>query len=187
MKRKPKVELLKIGDVIKTHPQDGYWGCAIVLNARGKTGRFNPFVHIGTTPIIFRHDYQWDELASVSFTILEFDREVRLVPGIYPTRHETCICIYDARPHPDFPVIGHIDTSGVFSGPLGFEPGNAANGKWPWGGRIPSNLGIEAVVVWRSVHDRTQWLADVEASRKAHESRLTARSSEQAPASTSCE
>lgn len=149
MKRKPKAKLLATGDVIKTHPSERFWGCAVVLNARGKTERFNPCCHIGITPLLFQRDYEWCDIAGVVLSVLEFDRGIRLTPGHYSTRHETCIGIYDARPHPDLPVIGRVDPSAVFSGPLDFDLiGNATEGKWPLCGRVKAHLGYEAVLVW---------------------------------------
>ena len=153
MKPKTKTKLLAAGDVIKTHPREGFWGCAVVLNTRGKTEQFNPSCLIGLTPVVFQRDYEWREIVEIPFSILEFDRVCEFVPGECFTRHEICIGIYDARPHPDLPVIGRVDPSGVFSGPLDFEPvGDATNGNWPLCGRIPEDLGYEAVLVWNEQH-----------------------------------
>ncbi|MCL2309265.1 MAG: hypothetical protein FWC42_03170 [Proteobacteria bacterium] len=153
MKRKPKDRLLTIGDVIKTHPREGFWGCAVVLNTRGKTGQFNPFCLIGITPLVFQYDYGWGDIAERPLSVLEFDRGVELSPDLYFTRRETCIGIYDARPHPDLPVIGCVDPSSVFIGPLDFDQiGDGAEGKWPLCGCITANLGYEAILVWNKKH-----------------------------------
>ncbi|MEK7413156.1 MAG: hypothetical protein AAB263_07550 [Planctomycetota bacterium] len=154
MKRKPKSKLLATGDVIKTHPREGYWGCAVVLNLRVKTKEFNPFCHIGITPLVFQHDYEWSDIADIPLSIVEFDRGIRLIPGKYFTRRETCIGIYDARPHPDLPVIGRVDPTTVFSGPLDFDQiGDATKDKWPLCGRVGADLGYEAVLVWKKHHN----------------------------------
>jgi hypothetical protein len=160
---------LEIGDVIKTHPKDGFWGCAVVLNTREKCEQFNRFCLIGITPIVFRHDFTWREVADFEFSILEFVRGIRLFPGDTRSRRETCIGCYDARPNPELPTIGRVDASKVFAGPIGFEVGDATNGKWPLCGRIKEHLGNEAVVAWRRTHDAVQLALDVEASRRSHD------------------
>ncbi len=50
-----KPMLLNKGDVIKTVPMEGYWGCALVLSSRDKVDGFDPMCHIAITPLIFRH------------------------------------------------------------------------------------------------------------------------------------
>jgi hypothetical protein len=166
---RPKPPILNDGDVIKTHPNEGFWGCAVVLKSKDKTGRFDPLCLIGVTPIIFRHDFVWREVASLPFSVLEFDREIRQVPGQTQARHETCIGCFDARPHPELPTIGTVAVSEVFSGPLGFEVGDASDGKWPLCGRISPRLGYEAVLEWRRKYDQLQWKKEVAAAEKDYE------------------
>ena len=89
-----------VGDVIKTHPRDGFWGCAVVLSLGGIEG-LDPLCHIGVTPVVFRHDYAWDELDATSLSILVVDRSVRMAPDTYGTRPRvTCIGIYTTKAHP---------------------------------------------------------------------------------------
>jgi len=167
---KTKLRLLEIGDVIKTHPKDGFWGCAVVLNAREKVDRFHPMCHIGITPLVFQHDYTWDEIDGLALSIMEIDRRIRLGPNDYSaSRHEICIGIYTRKQHSELPVIGRVNPANVFTGPLGFEPGNATNGKWPWCGPIQTHLGGEAIGAWRSIHDSVNARAESEASQKEHE------------------
>jgi hypothetical protein len=124
---------------------------------------------IGITPIIFRHDFAWSEVADFEFSILEFVQDIRLSPGDSRSRRVTCIGCYDARPNPELHTIGRVDASKVYSGPIGFEVGDATTGKWPLCGRIKEHLGTEAVIAWRRIHDADQLAIDVESSQKSHE------------------
>lgn len=141
----------------------------MVLNTRERCDRFNPFCLIGITPIIFRHDFAWPEIADWSFSILQFERGVRLFPGENRSRRETCIGWYDAWPNAALPTIGQVDASKVYRGPIRFEIGDATNGKWPLCGRIEGHLGYEAVIAWRRIHDAAQLALDEAASEKTHD------------------
>ena len=167
--RRPK-KLLEIGDVLKTNPVDGYWGCALVLSVRGKTEEFDPMCHIAVTSTVFRRDYELSDLDVPTLAILEFDRQARVGPNEYvPLRHETAIGIY-ARKHTDaVNVVGNIDVSFITPDPLTFDVGNGSDGGWPLCGPVEKSLGYEAVHAWRAVHDRENWLADIDAARKSHE------------------
>ncbi len=169
MVRKAKPPLLTSGDVIKTHPTEGFWGCSVVLNTRGRTEYFNPMCLIGITPVIFRQDFTWQEIANYPLKVLEFDRDINLMPNIVATRRETCIGCYDSRLHPDLSVIGSVDVHQVFQGSLDFEPvGDGTQGRWPLCGRITTGLGMEAVTAWRRENDREQWLLELGANRRDH-------------------
>lgn len=172
---------LEIGDVIKTNPKDGFWGCAVVLNTRERCEKFNRFCLIGVTPIIFRHDFAWNEIVNLNLTILEFLRHIRLFPGDTRSRLETCIGWYDARPNPDLPTIGSVDASKVFSGAIGygFDESNPSHGRWPLCGRITKQLGMEVVIAWRREHDALQWAIEVEANRKAYDELMARRKLEE--------
>src|SRR3982751_1707839 len=104
-KRDKKPRPLRRGDVIKTHPRDGYWGCAVVLTEPCEQENLLPLCHIGITPIVIRHDYRWAEIEGAELSILEFDRGVRTAPLTYASRRETCIGLYTSYPHPLLPVI----------------------------------------------------------------------------------
>lgn len=169
----PKAKLLAVGDVLKTNPTEGYWGCAIVLTARDKIDRFDPMCHIGITTTIFRHDYDFRELDLSSLQILEFDRQIRVAPGTYAAlRRETCIGIYSRKLNPSAVVIGSIDISSLAPRSLEFVVGNGADGGWPLCGPVKAHLGSEAVASWRSRHDKEQWLNDLTTARTSHEQML---------------
>ena len=160
---------LRRGDVIKTHPRDGYWGCAVVLTEPWEENGGRPLCHIGITPIVMLHDYGWTEIASTELSILEFDRGIRTAPLTYVARHETCIGLYTSGPHPLLPIIGSVDPIRVFAKPLTFEVGDGTNGKYPLYGPIAPHLGSEAIASWMRVHKPAQWQAVVDAARESYE------------------
>ena len=168
-KRQPKPPPLRRGDVIKTHPRDGYWGAAVVLTEPHEMEGLRPMCHIGVTPLIRDHDYTWAEIEGAELAILDFDRGVRLAPGSYGTRRETCIGLYTSDPHPLLPVIGSVDPTRVFPTSLTFEVGDATNGTYPLCGPIAPHLGSEAVASWLRAHNPSQWQAERDAARERYE------------------
>lgn len=168
-----KQELLETGDVLKTHPFEGYWGCALVLTAREKVDRSDPMCHIGITSAIFRHDYAFDELDLPNLKILQIDRKYRAAPNTYvPLHRETCIGIYSRKINSSVNRIGKIDISSFIPCKLLFEAGNGSDGGWPFCGSVSKWLGSDAVHAWRAVNDREQWLLDMAAADKSHEDML---------------
>jgi len=166
---KVRPQPLQRGDVIKTHPRDGFWGCAIVLTEPTASPGFRAFCHIGITPLIVTHDFVWEDIAATAFSILEFDRAVRIGEGTYGTRRETCIGQYTADQHPLLPVVGKVDPDHVFPYPLTFEVGDGTDGKYPLCGPIKAHLGSEAVVAWLRAHDPVRWQAERDAARESFE------------------
>lgn len=168
-KRSTKATPLRRGDVIKTHPREGYWGCAVVLTEPREEKGGRPLCHIGITPIVMLHDYGWTEIASTQLSILDFDRGIRTAPRSYLARHETCIGLYTSDPHPHLPIIGGVDPIRVFATALTFEVGDGTNGKYPLYGPIAPHLGYEAIASWMRVHNPAQWQAVVDAARESYE------------------
>jgi hypothetical protein len=172
---------LQRGDVIKTHPRDGFWGCAVVLTDPHVEGHFLPMCHIGITPIVMRHDYQWVEIADATLSILERDVRVRIAPYTYGTRHYTCIGQYTAKPHPALPVIARIDAARVYPYPLSFDVGDGTAGKYPLCGPLKPrkvrgvaesefpSLGSAAVAEWLRINRPEQWQADCDAAEELFE------------------
>src|ERR1043166_7773820 len=98
-KRQPKPPPLQRGDVIKTHPRDGYWGCPVVLMGPRELEGLRPMFHIGITPLLLDHDYTWGEIEGQELSILEFDLQLCVrrgrIPGavdprIRPRRTQSC-------------------------------------------------------------------------------------------------
>jgi len=160
---RPRPKLLDTGDVLITHPHPEYWGCALVLTARGAPDG----CLIGITPAVFRHEFAFSELDLDRLSILEFDREIRQADGTYRhLRRETCIGIYTRRPNANVRVIGHVDVASLALPELNFDVGDGSNGGWPLYGPVGDHLGGEAIAAWRAVHDRERWLQELDAARK---------------------
>jgi hypothetical protein len=140
------------GDVIKTHPREGFWGCAVVLSA-GMIEGLRPMCHIGVTPLVFQHDYVWSEIEGQQLSILEYDQPVRVEVMTYLPRHVTCIGIWVSDGKPKLPVIGRVDPATVYDKPLTFEVGDATSGKFPLCGKVDTHLGSEAVGAWHKLND----------------------------------
>ena len=153
------------GDVIKTHPRDGFWGCAVVLSDPQPLPGLRPMCHIGVTPLIFRHDYQWFEIADQDLRILEVERGVRTGPGEYRARRDTCIGLYMANLHPALSVIGSVDPTRVFAKPLVFDAGEGIDGRFPLCVPIAEHLGSDAVVAWLRIHEPERWRAERDEAR----------------------
>ncbi len=168
-----KQGLLAIGDILKTHPFEGYWGCALVLTAGEKIDKYDPMCHIGITTAVFTHDYCFNELDISNLKIIEIERKYRAAPNNYvPLYKETCIGIYSRKINSFVNRIGNIDVSSIFTIKLTFKVGNGSDGGWPLCGSVSRSLGYDAIHAWRSVHDRTQWLLDIDAAHKSHEAML---------------
>ena len=159
----------KPGDVIQTEPQEGYWGCAIVLASADGTTNSHPRFHVGITPLVFRHDYAWSELGASGLSLLTFIRDVRMPSGEYGSRSETCIGIYTALTRGEVRVIGEVDPKQIYALPLDATVGNATAGHFPLCGPLTKAIGHEAVVAWRRIHDAGGLARDAEESRKRFE------------------
>ena len=167
--RSRRTAALRRGDVIKTHPRDGFWGCAVVLSDPQQLGTLRPVCHIGVTPWILQHDFEWSELGDKDLCILEFERGVRTGPDEYRARRDTCIGLYTAKAHPLLPVIGRVDPTRVFRKALKFEVGDGTDGKYPLCGPVAEHLGSEAVNAWLRVHDPDRWQAERDEGRDRYE------------------
>ena len=173
--RKPTRKHMQAGDLLKTSPVEGYWGCAVVLTHRGKTEEFAPMCHIALTQLVLRHDYAFEELDVASLEVLEFDRQIRIGPNEYASlRRETCIGIYASRLNANVVLVGTADPGQIYPAAPSWDVGDGTGNGWPLCGPVSASLGSEAVIAWRRVHDRVQWEADVAASRKATEATLRA-------------
>lgn len=155
-----KFSLLTVGEVIKTNPREGFWGCAVVLSFREKTNESHSLCHIGITPLVMRHDFFWEEIAQNQFSVLVFERGIRVASNEYAPRTETCIGIYSAKRPPELSIIGSIDPLLVYPQTLTFEVGDGTNREFPLYGKISATLGMEAINSWRKIHDTENWLAE---------------------------
>ena len=123
-----KYSLFSKGDVIRTNPEEGFYGIAVVLNDPRKieiaTGKLSkPLCHIAITPLIFQHKVTLDELVISDLKPLIFNRKYIQKDGkAVPLRKEISIMIYTNRNIADLPIIGNIDSSKIYDGELLFKP-----------------------------------------------------------------
>ena len=173
---------LKAGDVIRTHPREGFWGCAIVLADYPASESVEPRCHIAITPIVRHQPYQWEDLAAETLTVLEFLTYYRPSPDIRRSRVRTCITLYPNTKLPPLDVIANTEPGVVFAGPLSPKVGSGP-GEYPLGSRVdPDFLGMEAVIAWRRVHDQAALEAeeaDADAEYFAREEARLAKQREQ--------
>ena len=146
---------LKPGDVIRTHPGRGYWGCAIVLSARDSTAQFHPMCHIGTTTLIRPRRYSWKSIDPAELEIASLVHDVRVAPNEYYRAPTACVCIgiYTLKSANGLDIIGRVDPKDIYQHPLAFKVGDGTSGAFPLCGPIPDDLGHEAVIIWRRAHD----------------------------------
>lgn len=143
-----KLTLLNKGEVIRTNPQEGFWGIAVVLSEKEKTPEAYPKCHIAITPLVFQHEVTFDELKLEDLKPLEFEREYKLKGQEEFSKKEICIGVYTRRNKVKLAVIGRIDPVSVYDGPLPFEPWYNLEVKWPVYGDPSDTIGREAYINW---------------------------------------
>ena len=170
---------LKPGDVIRTNPRDGFWGCAVVLSDFPKVeGTVGPQCHIAVTPVVEKHPFALKEISPGELVILDFLEFY--TPRRDVTLHNTrrCILLYPntALPAP-LEVIGSIDAGSIYNGPPLKPIAGGGPGEYP--AIMPhdpfSSLGFEAVIAWRRIHDLAALQAEEKAADDAYFAREEAR------------
>ena len=139
------------GDVIRTTPEKGYYGIAIVLTegrrleiAPGKMSY--PMCHIAITPLLFRHEVTLEEIDTNDLQVLVFERNAKRDDGaVMPWNTETCVYLFTNRNKVGFTVIGNIDPSGIYQEPLDYEP---RKDRFFLCGDADANLGREAYIAY---------------------------------------
>ena len=147
------MKLLNKGDVIRTNPQQGFWGIAVVLSEKEKSPERHPMCHITITPLIYQHKVGLEEININDLKPLVFDRIFSLKGKEEFSRKEICIGVYTRRYTADFEIIGSIDPSIIYTGPLPFEPWHDLKIKWPLCGKPSEELGREAYINWEREND----------------------------------
>jgi hypothetical protein len=172
------VNPLTPGDVIRTHPGRKYWGCAIVLSARDSTTEFHPMCHIATTTLIRPRKYAWEEIDASELEVATIVPEIRVAPNEYvASETRVCIGIYSLKSADNLDIVGRVNPKEIYDRRLTFKVGDGTAGTFPLCGPIPDDLGYEAVVVWRQIHDAArlkqeerksnEWFEAYEAERLA--------------------
>jgi len=137
-----------MGDVILTNPKEGFWGISVVLSEKEKTPERLPMCHIAITPLLFQHKVKFEEINIPDLVPLVFERVFSLKGREEFTREETCIGVYTRRNKENLEIIGSIDPTLVYNGPLPFEPWSDLEIKWPLCGDPDKKLGREAYITW---------------------------------------
>jgi len=158
------------GEVLRTEPRPGYWGCVVVLSETQKTAEFHPRFHVGVTPVVVRHEFGLSDIDLDQFRILRCTDEIRVGPDRYvPRATRTCSGIYTAKARGDIFVLGKIDPLRVYDAPLTLEVGDGTNGNFPLCGPLRKEIGWEAVIEWRRVHDAQAFSREVVEARAQFE------------------
>lgn len=143
-----KIKLLNKGDIIRTNPQEGFWGIAVVLSEKEKTPERLPMCHIAITSLLYQHKVEFEELKIKDLKPLVFERIYSLKGKEEFTKEEICIGVYTRRNKNNFEIIGSINPSFVYNGPLPFEPWSDLEVTWPLCGEPSETLGIETYITW---------------------------------------
>jgi hypothetical protein len=172
---------LQPGDVIQTHPQRGFWGCAVVLSARDSSHQFHPMSHIATTTLIAKQKYHWSSVDPKRLEIVKLSPIVRVAKEDYyqPNEPRTSIGIYSLKSAASLRIIGRINPLNIYDKPLSFDVGDGTKGTFPLCGPIPENLGNEAVIAWRLIHDKDRFEQEKLEARRRFERYEQQRLSEQ--------
>lgn len=146
-----KTPLFRKGDVIRTNPQKGFYGIAVVLDdgceLELSSGKYTyPMCHIAVTPLIFNYEIKLDDIDICSLKPLTFSVYFKRDDGVLlPWGNKLCIDIYTNRNKAQLPVIGNIDASFVWNEPLPFE---ASQNGFHFCGDISSSFGRTAYIQW---------------------------------------
>ena len=146
---KRKYGLLKKGDVIRTEPEEGYYGVAVVLSEPQpdeiSPGRFSyPLCHIAVTPLIFKHEITMENIDISKLEPLVFQTFALREDGVKVAwRTKPCVDIYTYRNKANLPVIGNIDPAGIYKKPLTFD---VDENTFHLCGDIKKDLGREAYI-----------------------------------------
>lgn len=145
---------LRPGDVIRTHPRRGYWGCVVVLSARDSTEKLHPVSHFATTTFISKTKYTWEEIDISELRLLESAHVFRASPGeYYEMPVAPCIDMYTITTAADLDVIGHMDPKQIYPWRITYTVGDRENGRFPLSGPVTSSIGEEAVTAWLEAQD----------------------------------
>ncbi|MBP5436506.1 MAG: hypothetical protein J6Y30_00840 [Treponema sp.] len=172
MKRRKPVILNK-GDVIKTNPQKGYWGCAIVLDVQEHNDEFQPLCLVAVTDFVSREDFSFEQVPIEKLSILNIDRSVRVGKGIYcDDGKEICIEIHCRKMNSGQEVIACIDSFPFELPEITYKVGYGKGDGYPLCGPITEGLGFQAVIAWRKANEKEAFMLDVEGTRQITENVL---------------
>ena len=139
------------GDIIRTNPEPGFYGVAVVLDDGERSelspGRWSyPMCHIAITPLLFQFEINIEDIDITTLKPMIFSTYHSKDAENVFWREELCIGIYTNRNKIGLPIIGKLDnTSLIYSEPLMWTPqGN----RFFLYGDVKSSLGREAYISW---------------------------------------
>lgn len=145
-----KYSLFKRGDVIRTNPQDGFYGIAVVLDDGVKLelspNKWSyPMCHIAITPLIYDFEVTINDIDLAQLYPLRFLRCYSLdnIPEFF--KEELLVHIHTTRNVAELPVIGNIDPSNIYQNELSWQP---KSDRFFFRGDIQKYLGREAYLNW---------------------------------------
>lgn len=144
-------KLFRKGDIIRTNPNEGFYGIAIVLDEGRKIElqpnmMSKPLCHIAITPHIFDYEIDIDDIRNLKLEPLIFT-QYQIVKGEKRfLRNKLCIDIYTNKNKPKLPVIGKVDPQVVYAEELLWKP---QFDKFCLKGDPGSSLGHEAYINWQ--------------------------------------
>ena len=149
------VNPLNPGDVIRTHPEKGFWGCAVVLSSADSTQDSYPRCHIAVLDLMKKRKYAWKNINIDEHDIVNLNYKVRVAPFEYiqAPSPQLSVGIYTLRKIGSLDIIATVNPKEIYSKPLTFEVGDGTSGTFPLCGPIPDNLGYQAVINWRKIND----------------------------------
>lgn len=148
---KKKISEFHKGDVIRTNPEEGFYGIAVVLDDGEKQelspGRWSyPMCHIAITSLLFNYEVCMDDIDTASLKPMSFQTYFKRDDGErVPWREKICIDIYTTRNKANLLVIGNVDPTSIWDGNLSFKPSSDGFHSC---GYVSKSLGRVAYISW---------------------------------------
>ena len=139
------------GDIIRTNPEKGFYGIAIVLDDGTKMelslGRWSyPMCHIAITSLLYQFEVNMNDIDITALKPMTFSTYFEREDGMkIPWHDKLCVDIYTTRNKANLPVIGNVDPTPICNSPLPFQV--SENG-FHLCGDVDIFLGREAYISW---------------------------------------
>lgn len=145
-----KISLFKKGDIIRTNPEDGFYGIAVVLDD-GKELELSPnkwsypMCHIAITPLIYDFEITMKDVDLSRIYPMRYTRRYQLKNTPEFSKEELLVHIYTTRNVAHLPIIGNIDPSSIYQEDLSWHP---KPDRFHHCGDAQKHLGREAYLSW---------------------------------------
>lgn len=145
-----KYSFFKRGDVIRTNPQAGFYGIAVVLDDGVRLelspNKWSyPMCHIAITPLIYDFEVTMKDIDLSQLLPLRFQRYYQLKNTPEFFKEELLVHIYTTRNVSQLSVIGNIDPSNIYPDDLSWQP---ESDRFFFCGDVQKHLGREAYIHW---------------------------------------